>query len=95
VPNALAWPLVSFPAGFADGLPVSVQLWGPRFSEVELTQAMIDYQARHPEWHTAIPPDPAPKPAGARMSPQATAKAESALAPEYMNDPVATEEALR
>ena len=95
VPNALAWPLVSFPAGFADGLPVSVQFWGPRFSEPTLTQAMIDYQARHPEWHTAVPPDPTKRPALTAMSPRATAKATAQLAPEYMNDPAATEEAMR
>ncbi|WP_210494493.1 amidase [Patulibacter sp. SYSU D01012] len=61
VPNALAWPMLSFPAGYgsdADGLPISVQFWGPRFSEPQIIQAAIDYQAAHPEHHRAAPKDP-------------------------------------
>lgn len=62
VPNAASWPLVSFPVGLdALGLPISVQLWGPRFCEPQLVQAMIDYQAHFPEHHKAVPPDPTPK----------------------------------
>jgi Asp-tRNA(Asn)/Glu-tRNA(Gln) amidotransferase A subunit family amidase len=45
VPNALGWPMVSFPVGYVQGLAVSAQFWGPRFSEPALVQAMIDYQA--------------------------------------------------
>ena len=59
VPNALGWPLVSFPAGYEQGLPVSAQFWGPRFTEPTLTQAMIDYQAHFPEYNTVFPADPA------------------------------------
>jgi Asp-tRNA(Asn)/Glu-tRNA(Gln) amidotransferase A subunit family amidase len=58
VPNALGWPLVSFPVGYVQGLPVSAQFWGPRFTEPELTQAMIDYQARFPDYNTVFPTDP-------------------------------------
>lgn len=60
--NSLSFPMVSFPIGFdGEGLPISAQFKGPRFSEPQLAQAMIDYQARHPEWHRAAPPDPTPK----------------------------------
>ncbi|EHN08914.1 hypothetical protein PAI11_42530 [Patulibacter medicamentivorans] len=60
IANDLSWPMVSFPVGTTSnaGLPISVQLWGPRFSEPRLVQAMIDYQARHPEHHTRFPADP-------------------------------------
>ena len=63
VPNAIGWPMVSFPIGASAGMAVSAQFWGPRFAEADITQAMIDYQARFPEYHTAAPPDPAPSPA--------------------------------
>ncbi|MCW2879579.1 MAG: amidase [Sphaerisporangium sp.] len=62
VPNALGWPMVSFPIGYAQGLAVSAQFWGPRFAEADITQAMIDYQANYPEYHNAAPGDPAPPP---------------------------------
>jgi Asp-tRNA(Asn)/Glu-tRNA(Gln) amidotransferase A subunit family amidase len=55
VPNALGWPMVSFPAGYVQGLAVSAQFWGPRFSEPALVQAMIDYQAHFPEYNSAAP----------------------------------------
>jgi Asp-tRNA(Asn)/Glu-tRNA(Gln) amidotransferase A subunit family amidase len=58
VPNALGWPLVSFPAGYVQGLPVSAQFWGPRFSEPQLAQAMIDYQAHFPDYNSVAPVDP-------------------------------------
>jgi Asp-tRNA(Asn)/Glu-tRNA(Gln) amidotransferase A subunit family amidase len=58
VPNALGWPLVSFPVGYVQGLPVSAQFWGPRFTEPQLTQAMIDYQAHFPDYNSAAPADP-------------------------------------
>ncbi|MFC6087587.1 amidase [Sphaerisporangium aureirubrum] len=68
VPNALGWPMVSFPIGYVQGLAVSAQFWGPRFAESDITQAMIDYQANYPEYHQASPPDPTP-PAAARSLP--------------------------
>lgn len=58
VPNALGWPMVSFPAGYVQGLPVSAQFWGPRFSEPDIVQAMIDFQDRFPDYHRAVPADP-------------------------------------
>lgn len=60
LPNQIGWPMVNFPAGFdsATGMPACIAFWGPRFSEQELVQAMIDYQAHYPQWHTARPPDP-------------------------------------
>jgi len=58
VPNALGWPLVSFPVGYVQGLPVSAQFWGPRFTEPQLAQAMIDYQARFPDYNSVAPVDP-------------------------------------
>ncbi len=63
LPNALGWPMVTFPIGYgsegvAMTLPVNAAFWGPRFSEVLITQAAIDYQARHPEHHHQAPPDP-------------------------------------
>ena len=55
---ALGWPLVSFPVGYVQGLPVSAQFWGPRFTEPQLTQAMIDYQAHFPDYNSVAPADP-------------------------------------
>jgi Asp-tRNA(Asn)/Glu-tRNA(Gln) amidotransferase A subunit family amidase len=59
--NSMSFPMVSFPIGFVDGLPISAEFKGPRFSEPMLTQAMVDYQARHPQYHRARPADPAPR----------------------------------
>jgi aspartyl-tRNA(Asn)/glutamyl-tRNA(Gln) amidotransferase subunit A len=53
--NVIGWPTVTLPIGAGGGLPISAQLWGPRFSEPELVQTAIDYQARYPQWHTARP----------------------------------------
>lgn len=60
IANNISWPMVSFPVGSTSGvgLPICVQFWGPRFSEPRLVQAMIDYQAAHPEHHTRFPADP-------------------------------------
>jgi Asp-tRNA(Asn)/Glu-tRNA(Gln) amidotransferase A subunit family amidase len=92
VPNAMSWPLVSFPVGLDSlGLPISVQLWGPRFSEPQLVQAMIDYQAAHPEHHRAVPPDPVPKSAAPRSR---VAVPEASTAPWESNDPAVLDAAL-
>ncbi|HET6504163.1 MAG TPA: amidase [Amycolatopsis sp.] len=89
VPNALGWPMVSFPVGAVQGLPVSAQFWGPRFSEPDIVQAMIDYQAGFPEYHTAAPPDPATPTLTPRLAPRV-------LAPDDpTNDPVLGEQAVR
>lgn len=93
VPNALGWPMVSFPAGYVQGLPVSAQFWGPRFSEADITQAMVDYQANYPEYHNAAPADPAPETATApKLSPRQAAVAEDA---NPSNDPLIGEAAIR
>jgi Asp-tRNA(Asn)/Glu-tRNA(Gln) amidotransferase A subunit family amidase len=98
VPNAMSWPLVSFPVGLDSlGLPISVQLWGPRFSEPQLVQAMIDYQAAHPEHHRAIPPDPvakAPAPSARAFGRAAVAVPEGPVAPWESNDPAVLDAAL-
>jgi Asp-tRNA(Asn)/Glu-tRNA(Gln) amidotransferase A subunit family amidase len=76
--NSLSFPMVSFPIGFDGvGLPISAQFKGPRFSEPQLAQAMIDYQARHPEWHTERPGDPVPKSTARRLSKTDTARLET------------------
>ncbi|HWI71099.1 MAG TPA: amidase, partial [Baekduia sp.] len=93
VPNAMSWPLVSFPIGYDTlGLPISAQFWGPRFSEPQLVQAMIDYQAHHPEHHKAIPPDPTPK-AVARGG-KAAVVPEGTVEPWESNDPAVLDAAL-
>jgi len=93
--NSMSFPMVSFPVGFDDiGLPISAQFKGPRFSEPQMAQAMIDYQARHPEWHTAAPPNPTPIPipTARRLS------TEEAIAAEDLslsNDPLVAMENFR
>ncbi|WP_078862597.1 amidase [Streptomyces sp. NRRL F-5123] len=95
LPNALAWPMVSFPVGYDStvGLPIAAQFWGPRFSEPQIVQAAIDYQDHFPQYHNAAPPDPvadAPK-----VAPRMLRTAEPATPPELSNDPLVAEEALR
>lgn len=58
VPNAIGWPMTSFPVGYVSGLAVSAQFWGPRFSEPDIVQAAVDYQAHFPAYHNAAPTDP-------------------------------------
>lgn len=71
LPNLLGWPMINFPAGAVaktgataeaaatnETMPASVAFWGPRFSEPEIVQAALDYQAAHPQWHKARPADP-------------------------------------
>jgi Asp-tRNA(Asn)/Glu-tRNA(Gln) amidotransferase A subunit family amidase len=92
VPNALAWPMVSFPAGYgsdSDGLPISVQFWGPRFSEPSIIQAAIDYQAAYPGYHRAAPPDPevAITPRSGRLSQRQVDAVEVDPDPLLSNDP--------
>jgi Asp-tRNA(Asn)/Glu-tRNA(Gln) amidotransferase A subunit family amidase len=93
IANDLSWPMVNFPVGRTSkvGLPICVQLWGPRFSEPRLVQAMIDYQAAHPEHHTVFPQDPvaaAPKVLSRALRSQPK---QEPLDPWLTNDPVATE----
>lgn len=95
LPNALTWPMVSFPIGYDStlGLPIAAQFWGPRFSEPVIVQAAIDYQAAYPEYHNAAPPDPV-----AATTPKIAPRvlvAEPPTPPELSNDPLIAEEALR
>ncbi|MCF3963869.1 amidase [Streptomyces fuscigenes] len=96
LPNALAWPMVSFPVGYDStdaGLPITAQFWGPRFSEPAIVQAAIDYQDRWPEYHNAAPPDP--KPRAATTRPRTLVVRKDPTPPELSNDPLVAEEALR
>jgi Asp-tRNA(Asn)/Glu-tRNA(Gln) amidotransferase A subunit family amidase len=94
LPNALTWPMVSFPVGYDStvGLPIAAQFWGPRFSEPRIVQAAIDYQAHFPEYHNAAPPDPVAT--TAKVAPHAL-RVEPATPPELSNDPLIAQEALR
>ncbi|CAG6392987.1 amidase [Streptomyces cocklensis] len=95
LPNALAWPMVSFPVGYDStvGLPIAAQFWGPRFSEPQIVQAAIDYQEHFPQYHNAAPPDP--DTTAAKVAPRMLRSAEPATPPELSNDPLVAEEALR
>ncbi|MEV4754099.1 amidase [Micromonospora sp. NPDC049559] len=93
LPNALTWPMVSFPIGYdgTEGLPINAAFWGPRFSEPALVQAALDYQDRHPQHHRAAPPDPTFAPPDQRA--RAQSPAEAAVPPELSNDPLVAERA--
>ena len=61
IPNAMGWPMVTFPVGHAmtEGdapveMPISAAFWGPRFKDDRLVQAVIDYQA-HFDYHKKMP----------------------------------------
>lgn len=90
VPNAIGWPMTSFPVGYVQGLAVSAQFWGPRFAEPEIVQAAVDFQARFPAYHNAAPTDPVPSAA-------ALPRAESVTPQEDgpSNDPLVGEQAIR
>jgi hypothetical protein len=81
--------MVSFPIGSVDGLPINVELKAPRFTEGLITQAMLDYQARHPQYHRARPADPAPKPPMAASLRRSAI--EAAEDPTLSNDPLVHE----
>ena len=91
LPNALAWPMVTFPIGYDStlGLPVNAAFWGPRFSEPEIIQAALDFQSVFPEYHGKAPADPD---LGAPMARRSVPQVES-VPPELSNDPLVAEEA--
>jgi aspartyl-tRNA(Asn)/glutamyl-tRNA(Gln) amidotransferase subunit A len=52
--NLAGLPALSIPCGFAQGLPVGLQIVGPHFSEGKLLNAAHVFQ-RETDWHTKIP----------------------------------------
>jgi Asp-tRNA(Asn)/Glu-tRNA(Gln) amidotransferase A subunit family amidase len=87
--NSMSFPMVSFPIGYVDGLPINAEFKGPRFSEPMIAQAMIDYQARYPEHNRARPADPKPKATLQKLSARQVAAAEDD--PTLSNDPLVHE----
>lgn len=53
--NVSGSPTITFPAGFANGLPLAAQLVGPHFSESLLLRAARAFQ-RATDWHRRQPP---------------------------------------
>jgi aspartyl-tRNA(Asn)/glutamyl-tRNA(Gln) amidotransferase subunit A len=52
--NLAGLPGISVPCGFAEGLPVGLQLVGPHFGEQEILRAAHQFQL-HTDWHTHCP----------------------------------------
>ena len=52
--NLAGLPGISVPCGFADGLPVGLQLVGPHFAEAEILAVAHQYQ-RLTDWHAQCP----------------------------------------
>jgi aspartyl-tRNA(Asn)/glutamyl-tRNA(Gln) amidotransferase subunit A len=52
--NLAGLPAMSIPCGFADGLPVGLQIVGPHFSEGKLLNVAYAFQ-RETDWHTRVP----------------------------------------
>jgi len=52
--NLAGIPALSLPCGFADGLPVAIQVVGPAFSENQLIALGKDFQTRT-DWHRRRP----------------------------------------
>lgn len=52
--NLAGVPGIALPAGFADDLPIGMQLLGPYFSEARLLNIAHQYQ-QHTDWHTRAP----------------------------------------
>ncbi len=53
--NMAGLPGISIPAGFSEGLPVSLQIMGPAFGESVIFRAAHAYEQATP-WHKARPP---------------------------------------
>ena len=56
--NLLGWPALSLPCGFADSLPVGIQLVTRPFNENRILALGVAFQ-RETEWHKRRPPFPA------------------------------------
>jgi aspartyl-tRNA(Asn)/glutamyl-tRNA(Gln) amidotransferase subunit A len=54
--NLAGLPGMSVPCGFADGMPVGLQLVGPWFGEARMLNAAHRYQ-QATDWHRRTPPD--------------------------------------
>ena len=52
--NLAGIPAISIPCGFANGLPIGLQLQGPAFGEAKLLQAAHQYQLNS-DWHLRRP----------------------------------------
>ena len=52
--NLAGLPAISVPCGFAQGLPVGLQIVGPHFSEARVLRTAHAFQ-RATDWHTRIP----------------------------------------
>jgi Asp-tRNA(Asn)/Glu-tRNA(Gln) amidotransferase A subunit family amidase len=52
--NMTGHPVVNVPAGLVDGLPVGMQLVGPRFSEPRLLDVAALFERENP-WHEDYP----------------------------------------
>jgi aspartyl-tRNA(Asn)/glutamyl-tRNA(Gln) amidotransferase subunit A len=53
--NLAGLPAVAFPCGFADNLPVALQVVGPAFSENTILAIAREFQS-HTDWHKRRPP---------------------------------------
>lgn len=53
--NIAGIPGLSIPCGFADGLPIGMQILGPNFSEAGMLRLARMYEQAH-DWHTRRPP---------------------------------------
>jgi aspartyl-tRNA(Asn)/glutamyl-tRNA(Gln) amidotransferase subunit A len=52
--NLAGLPGMSIPCGFAQGLPVGLQIVGPHFAEAKVLNVAHRYQ-KETDWHTRVP----------------------------------------
>jgi aspartyl-tRNA(Asn)/glutamyl-tRNA(Gln) amidotransferase subunit A len=78
--NLAGLPGISIPCGFAEKLPIGVQLVGRPFDEVTILRAASAYE-QATDWHTARPSILAPSPAAPRATARAPRKASGARRP--------------
>ena len=56
--NLAGLPGISVPCGFSDGLPVGLQVIGPRFGDARVLRVARAYE-HATTWNDALPPRPA------------------------------------